>query len=53
MYTKTIEYTDYNGGKRKEDFRFNLSEAEVLEMQLSFNGGLDTLINRIIQAQVC
>lgn len=51
MYTKTIEYTDYNGGKRKEDFRFNLSEAEVLEMQLSFNGGLDTLINRIIQAQ--
>ena len=33
MLKKTIEYVDYNGVERKEDFYFNLSKAEVTEME--------------------
>mgnify|MGYP006341022033 FL=1 len=51
MYKKTIEYTDYNGNQRKEDFYFNLNKAEIMEMQLSEQGGLDERIKRIIEAQ--
>ena len=29
MYIKTIEYTDFSGNKRKEDFYFNLIGGEV------------------------
>ena len=42
MLKKTIAYTDYNGTTRKEDFYFNLTQAE---------GGLVEMINRIVAAQ--
>lgn len=51
MLKKTITFTDYNGAERKEDFYFNLSEAECLEMEMSVQGGLIEKINRIIAAQ--
>lgn len=51
MYTKTITYKDYNGEQRTEDFRFNLNEAELYELQLSTNGGYDQWIMRIANAQ--
>jgi predicted 3-demethylubiquinone-9 3-methyltransferase (glyoxalase superfamily) len=51
MYTKTIEYKDYSGNMRKEDFQFNLSEAEIMEMELSTEGGYDQWITRIYNAQ--
>lgn len=51
MLKKTIEYKDYNGNTRKEDFYFNLTEAEVTEMELSVEGGLVEMINRIVAAQ--
>ena len=40
MLKKTITYPDYNGGSRTEDFYFNLTQAEVTEMELSVDGGL-------------
>ena len=40
MIKKTIEYVDYNGENRKEDFYFNLSKAELMELEMSKNGGL-------------
>lgn len=49
MFKKTIEYTDYNGDKRKEDFYFNLNKAELMEMQLSQDGGLKGFLERIIK----
>lgn len=49
MLKKTITYTDYNEEKRTEDFYFNLSKAELLEMQLGTNGGLSTILEKIIQ----
>lgn len=51
MLKKTISYTDYDGNARKEDFFFNLSKAELTEMQLSSEGGLEKKINRIVQTQ--
>lgn len=51
MLKKTITYTDYNGTERTEDFYFNLTKAEITEMELSVNGGLSEMIQGIISAQ--
>ena len=51
MLKKTITYTDYNGTERQEDFYFNLSKAEVMEMEMSTSGGLAQMINKIIETQ--
>ena len=51
MLKKTINYVDYNGTERTEDFYFNLTKAEVAEMELSTDGGLAKKFERIIAAQ--
>lgn len=51
MLKKTIAYTDYNGVERKEDFYFNLSKAEILEMEMGTVGGLANMIRKIMAAQ--
>lgn len=48
MLKKTITYKDYNGNDRTEDFFFNLSKAECMEMELSTNGGMQQMIERIV-----
>lgn len=51
MITKSITYTDYNGVERTENFMFNLSKAEIMEMELTTTGGLAEMIQRIVAAQ--
>lgn len=51
MLKLTRTYNDYNGMSRTEDFYFNLTQAEVTEMELSVDGGLVERINRIVAAQ--
>ena len=51
MYKKTITFTDYDDKERIEDFYFNLTEAEIAEMELSTPGGLTKKMQRIVQAQ--
>jgi hypothetical protein len=51
MLKKTITYTDYNGSERTEDFYFNLSKAEIMEMEMSTTGGLAETIKNIVAAQ--
>lgn len=48
MLKKSITYTDYNGGTRTEDFYFNLSKAECMDMELGTAGGMQSMIERII-----
>lgn len=48
MLKKTITYVDFNGEERTEDFYFNLTKAEILEMNFSTYGGLDKMIEKII-----
>ena len=51
MLKKTITYEDYNGVERTEDFYFNLTKAEITEMEMSTTGGLAEMIQNIVQAQ--
>lgn len=47
MLKKTITYTDYNDVERTEDFYFNLSKAELAEMELSVDGGYAEMAKKI------
>jgi hypothetical protein len=38
LLKKTVTYEDFNGEKQTEDFYFNLSKAELLEMELTAPG---------------
>ena len=51
MLKKTITYTDYNGTERTEDFYFNLTTAEVMEMEMSTTGGLAEMIKNVVAKQ--
>lgn len=51
MLKKTINYVDYNGTKRTEDFYFNLTKAEISEMELEIPGGMSEMLKRITAAQ--
>ena len=51
MYKKTMETIDFGGTKRVEDYYFNLTAAELMEMQLSTEGGFKEMIERIVNAQ--
>lgn len=46
-----IKYTDYNGEEREEDFYFNLSKAEVMEMNLEANGAYPEYLQRIVDTR--
>lgn len=47
MLKKTITYTNYNGETVTEDFYFNLSKPEIIKMQMSEEGGLDQLLDKV------
>lgn len=51
MIAKTIKYKDFNGAEREEKFFFNLTKAEITEMELSTSGGLGESIKQIVSAQ--
>lgn len=51
MLKKTITYTDFNDVERTEDFYFNLTEAELTDMNLDENGGLADKLQRIIDSK--
>ena len=51
MIKETITYVDYNNVERTEDFFFNLTKAELMEMEMSTSGGLVEMVNRIVAAQ--
>ena len=51
MLKKTITYTDYNGVERTEDKYFNLSKAEIMEMEMSTAGGFAEMVQGIVKAQ--
>jgi hypothetical protein len=48
---KTITYEDFNGDTVSEDFYFNLSKAELVELETSHKEGLAESIKKIIEDQ--
>jgi len=51
MLKKTITFTDYDGNERTEDFYFNLTKAEITEMNMGVSGGMEKFINKIVSTQ--
>lgn len=51
MFKETLTYENYNGEKVTEDLYFNLSKAELLEMNFNAKGGLENYLNSIINAR--
>lgn len=51
MIKKTIKYVDYDGNEREEDFYFNLTKAELMQMQLSKDGTMTEYLQRVISAR--
>lgn len=48
MLKQSITYTDYNGVTQTEDFMFNLSKAEIMELEASYKGGIEGHIAAIV-----
>lgn len=51
MFKNTITYKDYNDVERTEDFYFNLTEAELMEMEMGTTGGYAESVKKIIAAK--
>lgn len=51
MLKKTIKYVDFNDEEVEEDFFFHLSRAELVELEMSHNGGLSKALERIVAAE--
>lgn len=51
MLIETRTYIDYNGNERTEDFYFNLTKAEIMEMEMTTTGGFAEMVQRIVAAQ--
>ena len=49
MFKYNIKHTDYNGVERNEPFYFNLSKAELLEMEMSEKGGFENYIRTLME----
>lgn len=49
MYTRVINYEDYDGNQRTLEAHFNLNKAELLELQVSWDGGLEKVLHKIIE----
>lgn len=49
MLKKTMTYTDYNGNQVTDDFYFNLTKAELIELEISTDkaAGLEATINKL------
>lgn len=51
MLKKTITYKDYNGEEQTEDYYFNLTEAECMELELRSPGGFKNMIMAAVNAK--
>ena len=51
MYKKTLNYTDFNVVEITEDFYFHFTKAELMDMQLSTDGGLVDIIKKIVMSK--
>lgn len=47
MRKETITYEDYDGTICTSEFWFNLNKAELLEMEMSWDGGLQKFLKKI------
>lgn len=51
MLKKAITYVNWNDEKVTEEFYFNLSKAELAEMEMTHKGGLEAHLKEIVEAE--
>ena len=51
MLKKTIKYTDFNGEEASEDYFFHLSKAELVELEMSHEGGFVESMGKVVEAK--
>lgn len=51
MIKKTLTFEDFEGNSKTQDFYFNLSKIELLELEMEFQGGLQSYLTAIVEAQ--
>lgn len=51
MLRRKIKYVDFNDVEREEEFYFNISKAELMEMEFGTTGGFSEMVKRIVEAQ--
>lgn len=49
MRKETITYIDYDGEERTGEYYFNLSKAELIDLEMSWDGGLQKVLRKITQ----
>lgn len=51
MLKKTITFEDLDGNQVTEDFYFNINKTELIQMQLSVEGGMEARLSQIVASQ--
>lgn len=51
MISKTVTYVDFNGVERTETYNFHLTQAELVSMENSVEGGLASRLQEIVNAK--
>lgn len=51
MIKKTIQYEDLDGNPTQEDYYFHLSKAEIIELEMSKDGGWTKFVQSIVDAK--
>lgn len=50
MLKYDLKYVDYNNEKVQKNFYFNINKLELMKLQVSVDGGLDTKLTKIVEA---
>ena len=50
MLKKTFNYEDFEGNPISEDFYFNLSKSELIELEVQYDKGLAESLQDIVKA---
>jgi hypothetical protein len=51
MLKKPITYVNYDGIQRTENYWFNLDEAEILELQMRYPGGMSAMLQKMVEEE--
>ncbi len=51
MLKREITFEDFEGNQKKKTFYFNLSKAELVELEANTDGGIEATIKRIQEAE--
>ena len=51
MLKKPITYVDYDGNQRTENYWFNLDEAEIMELQVRYPGGMSAMLQKMVEEE--